>query len=162
MFQSISLEIDSFLSPNSPLLLVYLPVVLGLLLHLGSQFKEPTSLQVILPLIALNALQAYLCHNSWGQDLVSSLFLSARSTLLFVITALSSIAVYRLGFHPLKKFPGPIKFSLSKWFMVPVDLKGKVSAKEKRQRKKGRGEAKEYSLTTLISCLLIHIHRGLT
>lgn len=133
MFQSSSFELSmgSFFSPNSPLLLFYLPVVLALLLHLGSQFREPTSLQVILPLIALNALQIY----SWDQDLVSSIFLSARSTLFFAITALSSITVHRLGFHPLKKFPDPVKFSLSEWFMVLVYLKGKVSTKEKNTMK---------------------------
>ncbi|PWN36340.1 cytochrome P450, partial [Meira miltonrushii] len=43
---------------------------------------------------------------------------------LYTTTLLMSIAIYRLFFHKLRKYPGPITFALTKWTSVPMDAAG--------------------------------------
>jgi len=104
-----------------------LPVLLGLLLHLGSQFREPTSLEIIIPLFSLNLLQTLVFHLSLQHGLLTSIFLSARCTSIFLASCWSSILIYRLGFHRLDRFRGPRWLVASKWFLIPTDLRGQVS-----------------------------------
>jgi len=125
----LDLSISALQSPDSPLLLIYLPILAGLSLHLISQISEPGSRQVFYPLLLYNILQSRFIHNNWNQDVSSSILLSLKSTGIFVITIWSSMMIYRFGFHRLTigGFKGPLRFIISKWFMVPVDLKGQVS-----------------------------------
>lgn len=130
---SLDFSTSTHFSPQFPtLILCYLPILLAFALHYLSQFREPGSRQAFHSLLLYNLIQIIFIHKLWDQPLTSSFLLSARSTFILALTVSSSMILYRLKFHRLKSFPGPIKFSLSKWFMVPVDLNGQVSTEADR------------------------------
>lgn len=123
----LDISLASLQEPQSQLLLFYLPIFSALTLHLLSQFREPGSREIFWPLVLANIYQSHFIKTHWNETLSNSILLSLRSTGIFVLTIWSSMLIYRLGFHRLNKFKGPLKFIASKWSMVPVDLKGQVS-----------------------------------
>jgi cytochrome P450 len=126
--QQKTLDFNSFLDavhqPDSVELKYVVPVVLALLVHAGVQIKEPSSPPFVWSWIAVSAFLTYFIRNKWNVDLSSAAKTVFQMNCIWVITICYSMALYRTAFHRLRKFPGPMWMSLSKWFMVSVDLKG--------------------------------------
>lgn len=122
MIESVLLKIstETFVS-------LQLPIALALIVHLFSQWREPTSIETLVVLGCLNILQFYVFHIVFNQSVLGAIYNSSRSMSIFLVTISTSIFVYRLGFHRLNHFPGPKTLIASKWTMIPVDLKGNVS-----------------------------------
>lgn len=109
-----------------------LPIALALIVHLYTQYREPTSIETLISLITFTFLQLYLFLMIFNQSLLHAIYNSSKSTSIFLVTLSTSILVYRLGFHRLNRFPGPKTLIASKWAMIPVDLKGRVSGSKMR------------------------------
>lgn len=121
-------ELDSFMQGlqqrDSVELRFIIPIILALLVHVGVQIKEPSSRPFVGTWILISALTMYWIHKEWKVELLSAAWTVLQMNCVWVMTIFYSMALYRTCFHRLRKFPGPLWMSLSKWLMVYPDLKG--------------------------------------
>lgn len=93
--------------------------------HLFCSHFEPWPQHLCLPAIVALALVfrcEYVCS---GHDFLPAVLSTTGITSLYLAVLLASIAVYRLYFHRLARFPGPPSLALSKWTMLLDDIIGR-------------------------------------
>ncbi|UZJ55611.1 hypothetical protein CBS101457_004931 [Exobasidium rhododendri] len=111
-------------TPFNPTVTRLLPAALALALHAAVQFREPSADHVVVALATVWALLAHTLHSTWRIDywhansVVSSIFA------IFILTLGTSMSIYRVFGHPLRKIPGPISSKLSMWTWVHTDWVG--------------------------------------
>ncbi|KIX98606.1 uncharacterized protein Z520_05907 [Fonsecaea multimorphosa CBS 102226] len=91
----------------------------SLLIALGSHFafrhKEPTVPQFLSFVTALQVILCFLWRTSSDLNDLGLISLVSTFNICYFAGLGSSIAIYRLFFHPLRKYPGPVLGKLSKF-----------------------------------------------
>lgn len=115
MFQSSSLSSDVSL----------IAILLGLASHQYFKHHEPTALGFLSAIAILHA-GVYTFLELWcGESLAASLSLSALFGLVYLTALSTSIAIYRLFFHPLQKYPGPLLCRITRLHLMHQTSKGR-------------------------------------
>ncbi|PWN86534.1 cytochrome P450 [Acaromyces ingoldii] len=120
----VDLSLEALRVPGSVELRFYVPIAAALLLHLGVQYREPRSRPFFALWMLTNAALTYFIHDAWRLSPSASAGIVWQMNVVWVATLFTSMAIYRLFFHRLRHFPGPVYLRLSKWVMVYPDLRG--------------------------------------
>lgn len=126
--QAKQLDINAFVQAlhqkDSSEMTIILPIILALVVHAGVQVKEPSARPFVAIWTSISAYLTYFIHNEWKTSYISAARTVFQMNAIWVLIIFISMGIYRVFFHRLRKFPGPVWMSLSKWLMVYPDLQG--------------------------------------
>lgn len=97
---------------------------LALLSHFFFSHYEPHPFAIILLYLGAWTGWSRFLINNQNESIKEALISTAILTLIYTTTLLLSIAIYRIFFHRIRKYPGPFSFALTKWASVPMDAAG--------------------------------------
>lgn len=102
--------------------------IAGLAAALGSHAvyvqRDPSPATVVIVYVALWTSWPALQMLRYDASASSALFETTIFITIYTIALLSSIGIYRIFFHRLRRFPGPLSLRLSKFAFIPIDIKG--------------------------------------
>lgn len=103
---------------------VALPILTGLVVHGLSQYREPPAHLALGFTIVLAPTAALALKDAWNVTIQEASWAVAFIYTLFATSLSFSMAIYRVFFHRLRDFPGPLSCTLSMWSWVINDWKG--------------------------------------
>ena len=106
--------------------LSYGAILAALASHLFFKRFEPSVLQFVTVFGLLHIPAVLLLIESGETGARSLAFYVIPSEILYLIVLSLSVACYRLLLHPLRRFPGPVLPSLSKWYVSYIARSGKI------------------------------------
>jgi cytochrome P450 len=106
--------------PSTPVLVL----LAGLATHFLCSRFEPWPHQLALPAVCATAALFYSQLVLRDGSIVAATLHTSSILALYASVLLASIAVYRLYFHRLRRFPGTPSMALSKWTLLSTDVQG--------------------------------------
>jgi cytochrome P450 len=101
-----------------------LPALAALVLHGVSQYHEPPAHIVLVLVIFLAPALALASRVVWSTTTQDAIAAVAQIYAIFFATMSLSMAAYRVFFHRLRRFPGPLSCKLSMWSWPLTDWIG--------------------------------------
>jgi hypothetical protein len=111
-------------TPYNPAITKLIPIVAALAFHWAAQFKEPYAHHFVIGLAISWVALTHTFHCAWDIDYQKAFRVVLGMFAVFTLTVWTSMTVYRIFFHPLRKVPGPISCKISMWSWVLVDWFG--------------------------------------
>lgn len=121
---SLNLALAGLCRPFNLYVTIGLPTLAALVLHGVSQYKEPPAHIVVASAIMIAPTAVIALKDVWTVTTQEAVWAVAHIYTIFTIILSFSIATYRIFFHRLHHFSGPLTCKLSMWSWPLADWKG--------------------------------------
>lgn len=111
-------------TPGSATVRFIFPTLAAFVTHALVQRSEPYGHRAVGGQILLILIVSRLIHDYWSYTLLHSFTTSLQMFGVFWMVISTSMVIYRLFFHQMCKFPGPLWARISMWFWVPIEMRG--------------------------------------
>lgn len=132
---TLSVSIDDLRVPFNKYATLFIPASFALLFHLAVQYREPNAHHFLVGLVSTLAALTILLHDAWGITHGAAFGAGLSMFGVFTATIFTSMAIYRVFFHPLRNIPGQLSCKLSMWSWPLTDWLGRRQYKIQEMHK---------------------------